>query len=173
MPSRRQLVGVILGFLAGGLVVLVLFLTLGKNNNPIPASISKQLKAPALLPVVNPKSSGFQINKASFKYDATDNVLSYVVNTSPPAIKVTITEQPTPSEFIDIADSYTKLVNSFNPFLTFDTPAGTVSVGYPTQLHGNQAAVLNGEGDLLFAHPDHSLSETQWRQLFNSLSIVH
>lgn len=168
--SRWQLLGVVAGFLAGGLIVLVLFLVFGKSHSPIPVKISKQLEAPALLPATT--SNSFSIDKASFKYDSANKVLSYIVDTSPPVIHITITEQPTPSEFIDIPDAYTKLVNSFSPFLTFDSPPGTVNIGRPTQLHGNQAAVLQGQGDLLFAHPDHDLTETQWRQLFNSLSIT-
>lgn len=168
--GRRQLLGIAIGLLVISLIVFTLFLVSKRSHSPIPARISKQLEAPALLPSAT--LGNFVLDKSSFKYAATDQVLSYIVSTPSPVVNISITEQPTPSEFIDIPDAYTKLVNSFNTFLTFDTPVGTVNVGHPTQLKGNQAAVLNGEGDLLFAHPDHDLTEMQWRQLFNSLSIV-
>jgi hypothetical protein len=111
------------------------------------------------------------VKTGSIKYDAGTQVLTYIIADA--GVPITISEQSTPQAFIDIPQSYATLINSLNNYASFDSLQGTVALTYPKELNGQQSAVMNTKGTLMFAHPTNgSLSENQWKNLFNSLEVI-
>jgi hypothetical protein len=49
---------------------------------------------------------------------------------------------------------------------------GTVKLTKPTELKGGQSAISRSGGTLLFAHPERNMTDTLWKDFFNSLEIV-
>lgn len=131
----------------------------------IPVSFKKQLESPTY---IGKPQSTVQMDKKSYKYDSTNKVFSYVAQVIGTQTQLTVTEQPTPSEFVDVPQAYDKFTESIKPFLTFDSSLGKVNVGKPGQL-GNQVAVVNGQGTLMFVRTSADLSEDQWHHVFNDL----
>lgn len=154
------------------IVVLVAAVAIGFSvylllpRSPIPGSIKKQLSSTLLVP----KSSEIVINRRSVKLDPKLDLLTFTVTAS--GTKVVVSEQPTPESFTDIPAFYGKVLGGLNEYKKFETEQGTVHLTKPQELHGKQAAVLNTKGTLLFAKPDRDLSDSQWRQFFNSFEIV-
>jgi hypothetical protein len=85
---------------------------------------------------------------------------------------ITISEQSSPPQFSEVPDSYAKLLQSLNQYAVYESANGTFYLTKPTELKGGQAAVMNAKGVLLFAKPTQDLSDKQWKQLFNDLSLV-
>jgi hypothetical protein len=136
-------------------------------QQPIPSKIKKQLNFLVFLPQGD---ESFRTDSKSFKYDANLKVISVVVASF--GIRNTISEQPTPDSFNDIPGYYDKLTEKLNSYANFDTDLGTVYLTRPEELKGKQSAVMNTKGTLMFASPDKDLTNDQWRQFFNSLSII-
>jgi hypothetical protein len=147
----------------GAFVVVDKFIAAG----PIPNSIKQQLDFVVLYP---PNSSDVHIDRSTVKYDPSNGVLSFVATTY--GIKNTITEQATPDTFNDIPDYYSQFVAKMNDYQTLATYNGQADITRPSSLNGDQAAVMNAKGVLLFAHPIHDLSESQWLRFFNSLQVI-
>ncbi len=85
---------------------------------------------------------------------------------------MTITEQATPSGFTDIPQAYDKFINSLSGYFSFGSVNGTVNLVRPHNLNGEQAAVINDKGTLMFIHPMQDLPPDVWRQLFNNLTVI-
>jgi hypothetical protein len=157
---------IVFSLLLAASLALVLLL---KNNQPMPTTIKTQLESPALLP-----SSGSEvtIDKTSYKYDAANKVFSYDIKSNNGGVSV-VTEQPTPSEFLDIPTTFDKVVNSLGPSLTFDSPVGVVSVGHPASLPtDSEVGIARSEGTLIFVRTYTIWTESQWRKFFNNLDAV-
>ena len=90
----------------------------------------------------------------------------------PSGVKISFSEQPTPGSIVDIPQVYDKLVDSLQPYNTFDSVNGKVALTHPNNLNGGQTAVMNDKGTLIFVRPTKDLTDTEWRQVFNSLSIL-
>ena len=132
----------------------------------LPANISKQLSFGVYFPTAN--TAVATINKRSINYQASGGLLSYTAQLTD-GTTVSVNQQATPESFVDIPQAYDKLVASLQPYTSFDSINGRVSLTYPKELKGSQSAVMNAKGTLLFARPSKSLSDKQWRQLFNGL----
>ncbi len=133
----------------------------------IPAQIKQQLDFLIFLPEGDQSS---HIDRQSFKYDANLKVFSVVITSF--NVKNTISEQATPDSFNDIPGYYDKLTEKLNSYASFDTDLGKVYLTRPDELKGKQSAVMNTKGTLMFASPDKNLTDSQWRQFFNSLSVI-
>jgi hypothetical protein len=107
---------------------------------------------------------------ATVKYDSSLKLLSY--QSIAYGVNTTVSEQPTPQNFIDIPEVYDKVVTSYNQYENFDTAAGTVYLTRPKNQNGRQVAVMNSKGTLMFVKADRDLSDDQWRKFFNNLQIV-
>jgi hypothetical protein len=150
------------GVVAVGLIILVILLVLPKN--PIPGQIKAQVTSTLLVP----QGSGILVDRLGVKYDAKDKLLTYTATYA--GTKLTVSEQPTPDQFVDIPAVYTKLTDGLNNYLSFDANIGTVHLTLPKELAGKQAAVVNTKGTLMFVKPDTNLSDDQWRKFFNAVS---
>ena len=82
-----------------------------------------------------------------------------------------ISEQATPQVFNDIPEYYPKLIEKLNGYSDFDSVLGKVSLTKPKELNGAQSAVFNGKGTLMFVRPNQSLSDDDWRQFFDQMTI--
>lgn len=166
--SRRQ--GIVGGRLNSLLIVLVLVASIGgviyftRDTSIVPKNILSQLK---FEPIVPSDSSVLWVDTTTFKYDTKSEVFSYIITTRVNTIKLTVTEQATPDEIVDIPDAFDKLQNSIKPYLTFDSQFGKVAIGTPEGTK-NEVAVMNSKGVLLFISSEAKISEDEWREIINS-----
>lgn len=86
--------------------------------------------------------------------------------------QLTITQQATPSVFSDVPQYFPTLITRLNEYSSFGSIYGTVHLTKPKELNGQQQAVLNTSGTLMFVHPSHNLSDDTWRRFFNGLQVV-
>ncbi|HSW37689.1 MAG TPA: hypothetical protein VLG37_04975 [Candidatus Saccharimonadales bacterium] len=154
----------IFAIIVSGATIGVIKLT--QSRSIIPKDIKKQLNIVTLLP----KSDQIIVDHHSFKYDSNAKVLTFVVSGF--GIKNTISEQATPDPINDIPQYLDKLTESLHEYTSFDTAAGKVYLTRPEELKGDQSAVMNSKGVLMFAHPEKDLTDDQWRQFFNSLDVI-
>lgn len=138
-----------------------------KNSGTVvPQAISDKLNFRVILPVSSQQDS--TIDKTSFKYDDSKKVLSFIGHSD--GTKISISEQTYPEILI-----YDKLVGTLNQYAEIQTKIGRVALTRPKSLNGAQTAVLstyNGtSGVLLFAKPDKDLTNDQWTQFFNNLTV--
>lgn len=145
-----------------GIVIIVILMVAPKS--PIKPSLVKQLTSTLLVP-----TGVATIDASSESYDAQKKLLVY--NVSFGGTKVVISEQPTPEQFTDIPQVYTKVIQDLNNYTTFDVNVGTVYLTKPKELAGKQTAVINTKGTLLFAKPDANLTDDQWRKFFTHMSV--
>jgi hypothetical protein len=137
-------------------------------HNPIPNSFRKEISFSIFYPT---SQSPAIVNESSFKYDASSGVFSFIVIDADQSI--TVAEQASPQSFVDIPQAYTTLIDSLNNYASFDSLQGQVALTYPKDFNGQQSAVMNAKGTLMFAHDtDRGLSNTQWQQFFNDLTTV-
>lgn len=129
----------------------------------LPATIRRQLSFVVYLP-----GKGWDTSALSVGY--AGGVLSY--RTTQAGAALTVTQQTTPGVFNDVPQYYPNLVNKLNEYSSFGTANGTVYLTKPKELNGQQQAILNNNGTLLFAHPNHNLSDDVWRRFFNGLSAI-
>ena len=148
-----------------GLITIVILLVAPKN--PIPGPIKKQLTSTLLVP----RGGGAVVDRASVNYDRNQKLL--IFNVAYVGIKLVVSQQPTPDQFVDIPDVYTKLIDGLNNYSSFDSSIGTVHLTKPTQAHGGQWGVLNTKGTLMFVKPDKNLTDDQWRTFFNHVVVLN
>ncbi|HXY17805.1 MAG TPA: hypothetical protein VEH48_00050 [Candidatus Nitrosopolaris sp.] len=114
-----------------------------------------------------PKNPQVINKKGTVKYDSDLKLLSYQATIF--GVNTVISEQPTPESFTDIPQVYQKVLDSWNQYETFNTPQGTVYLTRPGKQSNEEVGVMNSKGTFLFIKPDSNFTDSQWRQLFNSL----
>lgn len=149
-----------------GIVIFAVVL-LARPRFPLSEEIQKQLTFSLLYP---DGSSGHKIAADTATYDGRTKVL--IFHAKKGEIDMTISEQATPEQFNDIPEYYPKLVEKLHAYTTFDSLHGKVSLTQPEELKGEQSAVFNGKGTLMFVHPSRNLSVDEWRDFFNTLAIA-
>ena len=158
----------LLGLIVGGIVGGYIYNKHHQGTKIIPSDIKKQLSFIVFYP--SPNASAV-VNQKSFKYDAQSKLLSYVLGYD--GKQLTVAEQPTPQNFVDIPPAYEKLIESLNEYNSFDSYYDKVSLTHPKEFKGQQSAVMNSKGTLLFVHPtDGDLNLDQWKKLFNGLEVI-
>jgi hypothetical protein len=144
------------GFVAAAAVALLLLL---RKEPAIPPVINKEASFVIFYPGENSQT---KINKETFKYNTQAKNLSFIVS-----------EQSTPEGFVDIPQAYDKLIESLRAYASFDSFYGKVDLTHPKEFSGQQSAVMNSKGTLIFVHPTNgSLSTDQWKQLFNNMNVT-
>lgn len=138
-----------------------------KSRTDIPENIQKQL---TIIPFIPSRDSALKVDRTTYKYDPNQKGLSFIIAGGEYG-ELTVSEQPTPQEFIDIPDFYPKLVDNFKRYASFESQYGTVYLTRPNGQLKGQTAVMNGRGVLLFIRSQKDLAEDQWRQLFNIIEI--
>ena len=151
---------VVLGLLIGGILFLL------RPQTPIPDAMYKKLDFSLFYP---DPTSGYTIDSKLVSFDASAKVLVFHAKKS--GQDMLISEQSTPPVFNDIPEYYPKLIEKLNGYLDFDSLNGKVSLTKPKELNGVQSAVFNGKGTLMFVKPNHALSDDDWRQFFNQMTI--
>ncbi len=126
----------------------------------IPGAISNQLD---FSPLVLGRSPDYKAD--NFKYDADNEVLSYLVNGS--GVKVAVSEQVQPPQFTEVEGYKDRfLSNALQQYAAVQTSNGTVYLCRPPKSSGKQVAIMFEKGLMIFFTPDSKdLSERQWRQL--------
>lgn len=122
--------------------------------------------------IFHPESiTSLTVDNTSFKFDDTSEVVSFVTKYS--SADITIAEQATPENFVDIPQAYDKLIETLNPYTAFNSFHGTVHLTKPKELKGQQSAIMNSKGTLMFANvTSGSLTEAEWKKLFNNLEVI-
>jgi hypothetical protein len=134
------------------------------NQSVIPKNILNQLNFSVFYPKQNSQT---KIETNTFKYSKQLGQLSFIVVYDNQHL--TFAEQSSPDSFAADPSFYTKFINSLNGYATFDSANGTASLTVPTEVK-HEVGVMNAKGTLLFAQSTTgNLSETAWKQLFNSL----
>lgn len=155
-----------------GLVLIGVLGVIAKNglasDDLLPPAVARQVTYPVLMPsdetttVINPESISFQ---------ADADLLSYTAVLESGA-KIFVNQQPTPESFVDIPQAYDKLIASLQPYANFESINGKVSLTKPKEFNGQQSAVMNAKGTLMFVRSEAELSDDQWRKVFNNLRII-
>jgi hypothetical protein len=153
------------GFVAAAAVALLLLL---RKEPAIPPVINKEASFVIFYPGENSQT---KINKETFKYNTQAKNLSFIVSYANKSL--TFSEQSTPEGFVDIPQAYDKLIESLRAYASFDSFYGKVDLTHPKEFSGQQSAVMNSKGTLIFVHPTNgSLSTDQWKQLFNNMNVT-
>lgn len=132
------------------------------NQSPIPKSLRQQAGFTVLYP-----AEPWAIQQVGLQYNPATKVLTVPVRNGTEG--VSMTEQEAPDQFADIPEYYSQFTDKLNAYKRFDSQAGQVSLTKPEELKGTQVAVLYGKGTLLFAQPEHSLSNEEWRSFFDDM----
>ncbi|HSX07383.1 MAG TPA: hypothetical protein VLG11_00650 [Candidatus Saccharimonadales bacterium] len=133
-------------------------------GSPLPASVMRTVTFALYYP---DKSWRTEATQATY----TNGVVA--LTTQKAGITLSVTEQATPPVFGDVPQYYPSLLAKMNEYASFNSALGTVYLTKPTELGGNQTAVLNGNGTLLFVRPSTALTTGGWQQFFGSLRAVH
>ncbi len=163
---RRPVVLVSAGVIALGSIIILL-LVVFRPHSPIPDSIAKQLNFSVFYPDMGEE---FKADPATINYDGSSKVLLFHVKSA--KNDITLTQQATPDPINDIPEYYPKLMEKLNNYKDFDSVNGKVSLTRPIELKGGQSAVFNIKGTLMFAHPEHDMSDDEWRRFFNGLVLT-
>jgi hypothetical protein len=128
----------------------------------IPSSIKRQVNFEIFVPN--------KVDRKSVSYDTRLQLLTFkdIVGGN----TVFFTEQATPDV---IASSPNMLSNGFGTLkheTALATPFGTAYVGNNQALNGQQTLGMNAQGTLLFVRPTENLTQSQWHQLFQSLTVI-
>lgn len=133
----------------------------------VPEAIQKQANYAIFYPQPGDQTS---IQQDTFKYDPSTKQASFVVNFM--GRQITFAEQSSPESFADNPNIYPQFVQKLNNYATFDSLNGRVDLTRPKNVNG-QAGIMNAKGTLMFASlTTGSLTENQWKELFNNLEIT-
>lgn len=165
--SRSQIIvsSIVVFSLLVGIIMLV-----GSRHSPglIPDNLKKQISFVLFLPSSSPEMN---INTKSFRYDPVSKVFTFKMQYDHSTL--TIAEQATPQNFIDIPQAYDKVMETLNEYASFNSYYDKVSLTRPKEFKGQQSAIMNSKGTLITAHPTKGeLTEDQWKKLFNGLELI-
>ncbi len=159
---------IVLALVAVGLITFgIVRVILNVDTGAIPQSIQTQLN---FTPFVVNKQSTLKVSSSSYKFDQELDGLSFIANSQSTG-RLTISEQATPQEFIDVPDVYSKLVDGMNRYSVFQNQLGTVYLTRPGDQAAGQTAVTNADGVLLFIRSTRDLSDDQWRRIVDDLEL--
>jgi uncharacterized protein YxeA len=138
------------------------------NKNPLPDNIRGMISYKVVYP-----SNTQQIDSKSFNYQTDKKTLSFKVNTGKG--NVVFAEQQVPEALGSDTQAYYPALG-IHPYAQFKTKLGQVALTKFWQ-SGNlkpvgQSAVLASNGTLLIAHAEKDLTNSQWKNLFQSLKIT-
>lgn len=140
---------------------------LGAAKKGFPKAVSSQ----ASYAVFSPKdATQVRVDNKTAQYDPSTKLLTFTTYTVE-GTKLIFSEQATPESLTDVPQAYDKLTASLQTYETFDSVNGRVNLTHPKELKGEQAAVMNSKGTLLFARAKQDISNEKWRQIFNQLEV--
>jgi hypothetical protein len=164
--SKKLLAAVFMALIAG--LIIIFFFSKSAGGDPIPPAIKSQLSYRAIYP------NGYgQIQSNSYKYQPSNKTLSYKLHVYDSGI--VFTEQPAPESLGKNGQPYYPAIG-LHPYAQFQTELGPVALTKFYQSGSlqpvGQSAVLASGGTLLIANSQKSLTNQQWKNLFNSLKIA-
>lgn len=162
--KRALFTAAALAIVGGGLFAAITFL---RPASPVPPDIQAKLTYGIYLPK---DEQVLKLEPNSITYSDEVEVLSYVA-VRQNGDKVTFTQQATPESFTDVPQAYDKLLSSLQEYSSFDSVHGKVALTKPKELKGDQSAVMNANGTLLFIRPGDMLTNDEWRKIINALDL--
>ncbi len=152
-------------FVFAGIILYIVQLT----PNPLPPTIRSQVNFKVIVPV----SSLIKIDSSSYNYDSDNRLLSfdaiYQGNT------ISFNEQIAPESIGTDAQPYYSALG-IHPYAQFKVSLGTVALTKfwqaGTLIPNGQSGLLLAKGTLLTVHSKNSLSNQQWKAIFNTTKIV-
>lgn len=159
---------VLLIIFAAGLTYGIMRFVISRQQSIIPSAIQEHIAFQILAP--NTSSKIWKMPKNLINYDTQQGTLS--ITTIGDHNELVMSEQQTPQIFTNIPQYFPTLLGKLNQYGQFQTSLGDVELTHPTELHGNQTAVLNSSGTLVFVRPQYNLSVSQWTSYFNNLIVV-
>lgn len=139
------------------------------NQNPIPKTIKNQVA----FKIIYPSTHLAQIDTSSYQYQSDNQILSFSASYANQTIL--FTEQRAPSSLGSDSQVYYPALG-IHPYAQFKTSLGIVALtkfwqsGTLTPI--GQSAIMAARGTMLTTHTDKSLSNQQWKDLFDSLKIT-
>jgi hypothetical protein len=148
-----------------GLVVLVLIagavalwhFTLGKPNNPLPASIRQSTSYSLYYPAKEPV--GYSVDQSTIK--SVNGVVTYNL-TKPDSSPIVVTQQATPKGFDP------KSLFQHNPLPTTISPLGTI---YDLSYKNQTRFMINSADSLIFISSDGKITNAQLQQIVQGLKV--
>ncbi len=135
-----------------------------REIGPIQKNVRKQVSFSILEP--QPKTA-WELDPKSIIYSTKTNVLTMTAESQ--NITISINEQAQPDTFNDVPQYYSSLLNKLNQYVDLHTDIGTITLTHPKELNGGQTAVVNLKQTLIFARPSKNLTNSQWKDFFNSM----
>ena len=159
---KRLLTYLLIGLMFGIVISIILYLTNSRGF------VSKKLNDQISFSVMHPGSnSRVRTDKSSITYDPAQKYITYTgkYNSQP----LTISEQSTPQQYIDIPEAFARQMDQWHESSTFISSVGTVHITRPE--HKTYTAVLNERGTLVFVTSITPISNEDWRQIFRSMTF--
>ncbi|HSX45803.1 MAG TPA: hypothetical protein VLG27_02230 [Candidatus Saccharimonadia bacterium] len=159
----------------GGMSAIILLIGAGgafyithSYKNPLPANIKSQVSYKAIYP-----SKTKQIDPASYDYRPDQKTLTFIANVA--GNNIVFTEQPAPESLGSAGQIYYPALG-IHPYAQFATKLGPVALARFWQSGSlkpaGQSGILASGGTFLTAHSDKNLTNTEWKDLFDSLKIT-
>jgi hypothetical protein len=150
----------------GGLLLTAYLKHARTAADPVPEAIARELD---FSPLVLPTSQKSDLQVYSYKYDQSEHTYSYIVRLTN-SKELTFNEQASPSNFDEIPELYSKLLDGLNRYDSVTTSNGRLYLTRPKD--GKQVGVMNERGVLLFARANsHDLTKSEWKGLIEKLEI--
>ena len=147
------------GLLAGGTTY-----ALHRSTSVIPSDITREATFRIWVPVEG--AEGIAVNRDSVQFDHGNGSLTYVVAID--GENVTVSEQAAPETFSQ-PGVYDFKLQQAREFQTIHTRMGEVALTKPAELAGHVVAMIWAGDALLFANPHATLSDAQWKRLFDAM----
>lgn len=138
------------------------------DKNPLPQSIKNQLNYKVIYP-----SDTKKIDASSYSYQKDNKTLSF--NVKRENNNIVFTEQSAPDALGDNTQAYYPALG-IHPYAQFKVGLGSVALTKfwqsKTLKPEGQSGVLASGGTFLVAHSEKNLTNTEWKDLFESLKIT-
>jgi hypothetical protein len=167
LVQKKHSIGLVIVII---LVCICTFLVIRRSNND--SGISRAILNKASFTILYPQKNTPHITDVdkSVSYNSGADALSYLTYVY--GKTVYISEQSTPSIFSQSGVYDYKLTQS-KEYDDFSTEAGDIALTRPTELDGQTLAWDNANGTLILARAIKSLSENEWKLLFNNMAAVN
>jgi hypothetical protein len=150
---------------AGGLAVYYT----QRNVNPLPDSIKSQVS----FKVVYPSSKSGKLSSSGYQYQAGQKALTFSLDKG--GTNIVFSEQTAPNTVGNGSQVYYQALG-LHPYAQFASKLGPVALAKfynpGTLSYLGQTGVMAASGTLVTAHPDKDLTNSQWKDLFDSLKIT-
>lgn len=168
--NRQKIIDPFLIFVAMLFAGIFVYFAVNKYSqpHPLPSEISSKINFIVFYPNSNSK---VEVDQNSFKFDESTKLLTFTANLA--QNRLTFAEQSTPERYVDIPQSFDKLIETLNPYTSFDSFYDRVYLTKPKELSGKQSAIMNSKGTLMsISATEGELTVEDWKRLFNSFEVL-